>query len=189
MRKAGWGSQKGTSNWKENKYSKSSCCLLLLFSQSLGLKSSLCKTPMDCAPGSSHWGIISIYPPFQTFNPGIEPTSHWEDSYHWARVGIIWFLSIPTKLSEHSLNLEATGSLQSQNHCFVCVCVFFYRRSLFTLFSNLAGDQNSLVLIWKNILYCSSTLMSSYPLLTTHKGKVISSTCSLRNGTQSSYIQ
>ena len=180
-----------------------SICRLLLFSQSLSCVQLFCN-PMDySAPGSSvhgisqarilEWDII----PFSRnlHNPGIKPTSpalgRFFTTEPQGRNAI--FSSILINFLNTAFNLEAKQvSAEPKSLFCVCVCVF-YRRSLFNLFSNLAGYQKLPCVDRKRTppSHCSSVpdVLTSLFYSPLHKGSDFYLLCSLRDGTQSSYIQ
>ena len=200
VRKAGWGAERQSSaTWKRKTNMLSICCLLLLFSQLLGCVQLFCN-PMDCSTTRllCPWNFLgknTYHPLLQDLhNPGIEPTSPTLGRFFTTEPqGRNSHISKHPQLSEHSFQPWSKTGLCRAKITVLCMCVFFYRRSLFTLFSNLAGDQKLPGVDLKRTppSHCSSTpdvLISPFysPL---HKGSDFYLLCSLRNGTQSSYIQ
>ena len=134
---------------KKNKYVKYP--LFVVVVESLSHVQLFCN-PMDCStPGSSvhgisqarilEWGII----PFSRDlpNPGIEPTSPALGGFFTTEPpGRNSHISKrPHQLSEHSFQPWSKTGLCRAKITVLCFILFFYRRSLFTLLSNLAGDQ------------------------------------------------
>ena len=145
-------------------------------------------------PRQEYWsGISSPSPGIFTIQGSNPRLLHWEDSLPLShRVGMPYFQASSSTFWTQLSTLKQNRSLQSQNHCSVCVCVF-YRRSLFNLFSNLAGYQKLPGVDQKRTppSHCSSIpdVLTSLFYSPLHKGSDFYLLCSLRDGTQSSYIQ